>query len=60
MFASMDPIVSFGAVSAHLHTVSGGSAFDASMTYDKAIESQCTSCNVKQDKSNYWTPDLWV
>lgn len=55
-----DPIVNPGAPAGHLHTIVGGNAFDFTMDGKKARTATCTSCPVKQDKSNYWTPDLWV
>lgn len=55
-----DPIVDPGVPSGHLHTIVGGNAFDFVMDGKKAHTATCTSCQVKQDKSNYWTPDLWA
>ncbi|KAI2613481.1 WSC-domain-containing protein [Hypoxylon fragiforme] len=55
----LDPIVSPGAVSAHVHKVSGASNFGLSNTYQDLIDSQCTSCEIQDDKSIYWTPQLY-
>jgi len=55
----MDPIVSPGGPSGHVHAVQGGSAFALTMTDDQALGSTCTSSLVKNDKSNYWTPSLY-
>lgn len=55
----MDPIVSPGIASSHVHTVQGGNAFALTMTDDQALDSTCTSSLVKNDKSNYWTPKLY-
>ena len=55
----MDPIVSPGTASGHVHAVQGGNAFALSMTDDQALGSTCTSSLVKNDKSNYWTPTLY-
>ena len=55
----IDPIVNPGAVSAHVHTIAGGDGFAAEMTYDQARASNCSSCPIKQDLSNYWTPSLY-
>lgn len=55
-----DPIVNPGVPAGHLHTIVGGNAFDFTMNGKKAHTATCTSCPVTQDKSNYWTPDLWV
>lgn len=54
-----DPIVAPGKVSAHVHTISGGSGFGFEMTYDQARASKCSSCPIKADLSNYWTPSLY-
>ncbi|KAF2015096.1 WSC-domain-containing protein [Aaosphaeria arxii CBS 175.79] len=56
----IDPIVNPGAVSGHLHTISGGSGFGPSMTFEQARNSTCSSCQIKEDMSNYWTPQLYV
>ena len=50
----IDPIVSPGKVSGHIHTISGGSALNFSMTYAGARTSTCSTCMIKQDLSNYW------
>ncbi|RKF56710.1 putative wsc domain protein [Erysiphe neolycopersici] len=57
--ARMDPIVSPGSPSTHMHIVQGGNGFAISMTDNQALESTCTSSLVKNDKSNYWTPALY-
>lgn len=54
-----DPIVSPGAVSGHVHTIAGGNGFDFTMDYETARSSDCSSCPIKQDLSNYWTPKLY-
>ncbi|KAF1979791.1 WSC-domain-containing protein, partial [Bimuria novae-zelandiae CBS 107.79] len=54
-----DPIVNPGTTSGHVHTITGGSGFNFSMTYEDARSSQCSTCNIKQDLSNYWTPKLY-
>ena len=43
----LDPIVNPGAIAGHVHTVSGGSGFKASMTYQDARASLCSSCTIK-------------
>ena len=55
----MDPIVSPGVASGHVHAVQGGNNFALTMTDDQALASTCTSALVKNDKSNYWTPSLY-
>jgi hypothetical protein len=56
----LDPIVFPGAaISPHVHKIAGGNGFKSSMTYQDARNSKCSSCPVKQDFSNYWTPKLY-
>jgi hypothetical protein len=43
----VDPIVSPGAVAGHVHTISGGSGFSQSMTFQDARASKCSSCTIK-------------
>ncbi|ESZ92207.1 hypothetical protein SBOR_7416 [Sclerotinia borealis F-4128] len=58
--ARLDPIISPGEVSGHVHAIQGGSAFAMSMGDMTALDqSNCTSSLVKNDKSNYWTPSLY-
>ncbi|THZ01447.1 WSC-domain-containing protein [Aureobasidium pullulans] len=54
-----DPIVSPGQVAGHVHTISGGNGFKFEMDYADARASDCSSCPIKQDLSNYWTPALY-
>jgi len=54
-----DPIVNPGGVSGHAHKIAGGNAFGFTMDYAQARSSSCSSCPIKQDKSNYWTPKLY-
>jgi Domain of unknown function (DUF1996) len=55
----LDPIVSPGKVSNHLHTIMGGNGFAPAMDYNSTQASTCSSCTVIGDNSNYWTPTLW-
>lgn len=55
----IDPIVSPGEVSGHVHTVSGGSGFGYTTSYEQQRASACSSCPIKQDLSAYWTPKLY-
>ncbi|KAH8146720.1 uncharacterized protein LAJ45_09094 [Morchella importuna] len=55
----IDPLTHFGAVSEHVHTIHGGNKFSQSATEALLLESTCTSCQVKQDLSAYWTPQLY-
>ncbi|RSL39253.1 hypothetical protein CEP53_014198 [Fusarium sp. AF-6] len=55
----VDPIIAPGRVAAHLHKVSGASNFGVSATYEDLQASRCSSCEVQDDKSAYWTPQLF-
>ncbi|TVY40413.1 WSC domain-containing protein [Lachnellula occidentalis] len=56
----MDPIVSPGVASGHVHAVQGGNGFALSMTSQQAVNSStCTTAYLTADKSNYWTPALY-
>ncbi|KAM0339913.1 hypothetical protein ACHAPU_010745 [Fusarium lateritium] len=55
----IDPIVAPGAVSAHVHKVSGASNINVNSTFESLQASRCTSCEVQDDKSAYWTPQLF-
>ncbi|KAL9009588.1 MAG: hypothetical protein Q9173_005394 [Seirophora scorigena] len=57
--ARIDPLMDFGGLSDHVHTIKGGSAFTATSTADDLLNSKCQSCDVAQDKSAYWTPPLY-
>lgn len=54
-----DPVVNPGSVSTHVHTIMGGNGFGFSMDFAQARASTCTTCRVKEDKSNYWVPSLY-
>ena len=52
----LDPVVEPGAnPSAHLHHIVGGNAFNATMTGDVGARGTCTTCEMSEDFSNYWT-----
>ncbi|KAJ3975834.1 hypothetical protein EV361DRAFT_865096 [Lentinula raphanica] len=55
----LDPIISPGAVSSHVHSVVGGSNFGMNITTDSLRDSECTSMPIEEDKSNYWYPHLY-
>lgn len=56
----LDPIVEPGAVpSSHLHHIVGGNAFNASMGADIGDRGTCTTCQMSEDFSNYWTAVLY-
>jgi len=58
-----DPIVNPGMLyTPHLHQIVGGNSFNITMDPDKhdlPKLSTCTSCNFKEDLSNYWTAVLF-
>ncbi|KAI1180932.1 hypothetical protein F4777DRAFT_179239 [Nemania sp. FL0916] len=56
----LDPVVQPGAnPSSHVHHIVGGNAFNASMTGDVAERATCTTCEMSEDFSNYWTATLY-
>ncbi|KAJ7056759.1 hypothetical protein C8F01DRAFT_1154806 [Mycena amicta] len=55
----IDPIVSPGKVSGHVHTIAGGSNFRVSTNTTFLRKSQCTSSPINEDKSVYWAPTLY-
>ncbi|KAG5927398.1 hypothetical protein E4U42_002294 [Claviceps africana] len=55
----MDPIVTPGKVSTHVHTVLGGSGFGLGSTGKDIMASNCSTAMVKGDNSNYWFPSLY-
>jgi uncharacterized protein DUF1996 len=55
----MDPIVSYGEPSSHVHSVFGGSNFGLHADGKKLSQSKCTSAKVKGDKSAYWSPTVF-
>ncbi|KAM6504060.1 protein of unknown function (DUF1996) domain containing protein [Amanita muscaria] len=54
----LDPIVSPGGVSSHVHTIFGGSNF-GTLSTAALRQSGCTSVPIAEDKSNYWVPQLY-
>ncbi|CAJ2510757.1 Uu.00g063820.m01.CDS01 [Anthostomella pinea] len=56
----LDPIVNPGQnPSRHVHQIVGGNAFNVTMTGDIGAEATCTTCEMSEDLSNYWTPVLY-
>ncbi|GAW00416.1 wsc domain [Lentinula edodes] len=55
----LDPIVTPGKVSTHVHSVLGGSGFGLNVNTSILQESECTSIPIQEDKSNYWFPQLY-
>ncbi|CUS11857.1 unnamed protein product [Tuber aestivum] len=55
----IDPLTSFGLAGEHVHTIHGGNKFSQSSLEEDLLKSTCSSCQVKQDRSAYWTPVLY-
>ncbi|KXT05146.1 hypothetical protein AC579_6359 [Pseudocercospora musae] len=55
----IDPLVNYGDIAAHSHTIVGGSNIGINATYQSLLNSQCTSCEIGADKSAYWSPTLY-
>ncbi|KAL9127627.1 MAG: hypothetical protein Q9217_003539 [Psora testacea] len=55
----IDPIVSPGKLSSHVHKIAGAANIGISSTYDDLQLANCTSCGIQADKSTYWTPQLY-
>jgi Domain of unknown function (DUF1996) len=56
----LDPVVQPGKVpSSHVHHIVGGNAFNATMTGDVGERATCTTCQMSEDFSNYWTAHLY-
>ncbi|KAK6197803.1 Protein vip1 [Pestalotiopsis sp. IQ-011] len=56
----LDPVVQPGSnPSAHVHHIVGGNAFNATMEGDVSSRATCTTCEMAEDFSNYWTANLY-
>jgi hypothetical protein len=55
----IDPILGRDTISGHVHKIAGGSEVNPYSTYDSLQTSNCSSCEIKADKSAYWTPQLY-
>jgi hypothetical protein len=56
----LDPVVQPGRIpSGHVHHIVGGNAFNATMTGDVGERAICTTCQMSEDFSNYWTAHLY-
>lgn len=55
----VDPLLSAGKVSNHVHSVIGGNGFAPSMNFAQTQTANCGTLSVKADKSNYWMPSLY-
>ena len=58
----VDPIVSPGQLSSHVHNFVGMNGINANTTTVEALEkaSSCTSAPLTDDKSSYWAPQLYT
>lgn len=59
MQGRVDPIISPGKTSTHVHTIQGGSNFGISATGEDLMNSNCSSALIEGDNSAYWVPQLW-
>lgn len=55
----VDPLLSAGKVSNHVHSVVGGNGFAPTMDFAQTQKSTCSTVRLKPDKSNYWMPALY-
>lgn len=55
----VDPIISPGTASGHLHGIMGGSNFATTVEGDQLLGSNCTNAKIMNDKSNYWAPEVF-
>ena len=55
----VDPISDAGRPAHHAHDVLGGSGFNFTMDYSDTQSSNCTTCRVTKDMSNYWFPKMY-
>ncbi|KAH9883907.1 hypothetical protein F4778DRAFT_586649 [Xylariomycetidae sp. FL2044] len=55
----IDPIVNPGTTATHYHSIMGGSNFGMTVEGDQLLNSKCTTAKIKNDKSNYWVPQLF-
>lgn len=55
----IDPIINPGAISTHVHKIAGASNVNQGSTYDSLLQAKCSSCEIQDDKSAYWTPSLY-
>lgn len=56
----LDPVVEPGKLpTSHLHHIVGGNAFNATMEGDVGARGTCTTCQMAEDFSNYWTAVMY-
>lgn len=59
MEGRVDPIISPGETSSHVHTIMGGSNMGISATGQSMMQSNCSNALVEGDNSGYWVPKLY-
>lgn len=55
----IDPVVNPGKVSGHVHAIMGASNINYTSTFEDLRASDCTTCQVSEDKSAYWVPNMY-
>ena len=55
----LDPLLSPGGISNHVHSVIGGNKFSAQTSYQALQESTCTTVPINNDLSAYWMPAMY-
>jgi hypothetical protein len=55
----VDPVVSPGVASGHMHGIMGGSNFGLTVEGDQLLTSKCTNAMILNDHSNYWAPEVY-
>ena len=55
----VDPLLSPGVASNHVHSITGGNGFNANLDFAATQASTCTTAEVTQDKTAYWMPTLY-
>lgn len=59
MEGRVDPIISPGQTSSHVHTFQGGSNIGISATGEDMMKSECSTAVVVGDNSAYWMPKVY-
>ncbi|KAK4688715.1 hypothetical protein P7C73_g1402, partial [Tremellales sp. Uapishka_1] len=55
----LDPLISPGGVSSHVHSIMGANSFAPIYDYNNSRSATCTTADISADKSHYWTPTLY-
>jgi hypothetical protein len=59
-YERMDPVVSPGTVSSHIHAAIGSSQFQQTFSADAWASSNCSSMEIQENLSSYWMPAMMV